>query len=146
MFDDVYQRAAAEGSTLVDKIQRILHAALEIHARDDSFAMFANTVHVDIERNAEVKEALDQVGYLKQTEFFTTLVAEARRRGEVESTMSDESVAEVIGAIITGLAHLAGRAGILELAEAHRATYELLAGQLFLERSVAHATNVASSG
>jgi AcrR family transcriptional regulator len=105
-FDD----AAAGHTNVLDQYTAVLARACDMQASDQSITGFLVAVAQETQRHPDLLEMLaPQRG--RHARFFTDLVAAAAARGELQSDVDLIALADLLGAVLTGLARMAAAAG-----------------------------------
>lgn len=127
----VYRQAFAEQPTCVAQLCAGLEASLSVTRAHPKLAHFAAIASLEIQRHPELAEILepDTQGIRN---FFTQLIAEGRRRGEIAADVDSEAVVNLVVSSLFGLAWLRSQvAQDEEHVAAIRAFQRLLRGALF---------------
>lgn len=111
--DEVYtefERAAAGHDTLFDQYNAVLQRGAELQDDDPSITGFIVAVSLETQRHPDLLALLTpQRG--RHMHFFTDLVAAAGERGELAADIDRQALADLLGAVLTGLARMAASAG-----------------------------------
>lgn len=111
--DDVYtafEAAARTRDHVLDQYTAVLDKACELQAVDPSITGFLVAVAQETQRHPDLLTLLaPQRG--RHTRFFAELVAGGMERGEVAPDIDATAVADLLGAVLTGLARMAAAAG-----------------------------------
>jgi len=111
--DEVYtefEMAAAAQETLFDQYNAVLRRACEMQDADPSITGFIVAVAQETQRHPDLLALLTpQRG--RHMRFFTGLVTAARERGELAPDIDDTALADLLGAVLTGIARMAAAAG-----------------------------------
>jgi AcrR family transcriptional regulator len=111
--DEVYtefESAAAEHDSLVSQFRAVMRRAADLQAADPSITGFIIAVAQETQRHPDLLELLTaQRG--RHTRFFTGLAVAAAERGELGPDVDLRAVADLLGAVMTGLARTAAAAG-----------------------------------
>jgi AcrR family transcriptional regulator len=96
--------------TLIDQLDAMLDAAVELNNRDQSLAGFALSASFDARRHPELQVLLaPMVG--RGQRFLRGLVDDAAARGELPHEMSEAALADLLFAVLLGLANLSSAVG-----------------------------------
>ncbi len=105
-----FESVAAEHDHVVDRYMAVLHRSGELQAADPSIAGFLVAVADETRRQPELLELMaPQLG--RHQRFFSGLVADAVRRGELSHDADERALADMLGAVLTGLARMVASAG-----------------------------------
>jgi TetR/AcrR family transcriptional regulator, repressor for uid operon len=111
--DEVYtafEAAARSRGHVLDQYAAVLDKACELQAVDPSITGFLVAVAQETQRHPDLLERLaPQRG--RHTRLFADLVAGGVARGEVAADVDPDAVADLLGAVLTGLARMAAAAG-----------------------------------
>lgn len=111
--DNVYtefERAVVDGQDLLSQFSAVLRRACELQTADPSITGFIVAVTQETQRHPDLLELLaPQRG--RHMRFFTGLVEAAGERGELLPDVDRRALADVLGAVLTGLARMAATAG-----------------------------------
>jgi AcrR family transcriptional regulator len=111
--DHVYtelETAAGAEDGLLARFNAVLRRACELQVRDPSITGFIVAVAQETQRHPDLLELLaPQRG--RHSRFFTNLVADAAARGELAADVDQRALADLLGAVLTGLARMAAAAG-----------------------------------
>lgn len=107
---NAFEDAARSRSHVLDQYAAVLDKACELQAADPSITGFLVAVAQETQRHPDLLEMLaPQRG--RHTRFFTGLVTDAVERGELVADIDPTAVADVLGAVLTGLARMSAAAG-----------------------------------
>lgn len=105
-----FEEAAAAEDHLLDKFAAILRRANELQVADPSIAGFIVAVAQETQRHPDLLELIGpQRG--RHQRFFTGLVTDAAAAGELMDDVDLVGLADLLGAVLTGLARTANVAG-----------------------------------
>lgn len=105
-----FERAAEQEHWLLDRYTAVLERACELQTADPSITGFIVAVTQETQREPELLELLQsQRG--RHVRFFSQLVAEADERGELLADVDQRALADLLGAVLTGLARMSAAAG-----------------------------------
>lgn len=105
-----FERAAAEESHLLARFTAVLRRANQLQLDDSSIAGFIVAVAQETQRHPDLIELLTpQRG--RHERFFADLVADAAEAGELQPDVDQTGLADLLGAVLTGLARMANVAG-----------------------------------
>ncbi len=105
-----FERIAAAESTLLRQYSAVLQRACELQMHDPSITGFIVAVAQETQRHPDLLERLaPQRG--RHARFFSGLVADAADRGELAPDIDRRALADLLGAVLTGLARMAAAAG-----------------------------------
>lgn len=105
-----FDRAAAIDAGIVERYLAVLRRAAAMQAADPSITGFLVAVAQETQRNPDLQVLIGpQRG--RHQRFFTGLVSDAAARGELAPGTEQQAVADLLGAVITGLARMAASAG-----------------------------------
>ena len=111
--DEVYtefESAAAQHDRLLEQFNAVMRRAAEMQAADPSITGFIVAVAQETQRHPDLLELLvAQRG--RHARFFTGLAEAAAPRGELAADVDQRAVADLLGAVVTGLARTAAAAG-----------------------------------
>ena len=111
--DSVYtefELAVVDGQNLLSQFSAVLRRACELQTADPSITGFIVAVTQETQRHPDLLELLaPQRG--RHMRFFTGLVEAAGERGELLPDVDRRALADVLGAVLTGLARMAATAG-----------------------------------
>lgn len=111
--DQVYtefERVAATERHLLTQYSAVLRRACELQIADPSITGFIVAVAQETQRHPDLLELLTpQRG--RHNRFFAGLVEAAAARGELLSDVDQRALADLLGAVLTGLARMAAAAG-----------------------------------
>ena len=110
--DSVYTEfevAAAGESHLLAQFTAVLERACELQAADPTIAGFIVAVAHETQRNPDLL-ALLTPQRSRHVRFFTGLVDAAAERGELQADVDRRAVADLLGAVLSGLARLSDAA------------------------------------
>ncbi|MFZ8998126.1 MAG: TetR/AcrR family transcriptional regulator [Ilumatobacteraceae bacterium] len=100
------ERAAAAPGALLDRFGAVMRRAGELQADDPSITGFIAAVAHETQRHPDLLQLLaPQRG--RHNRFFADLVAGAACRGELRPDLDQRAVADLLGAVLSGLARLA---------------------------------------
>lgn len=106
--DQVYtafEQAAAGKERLLDQYSAVLRRAYELQEQDRSITGFIVAVALETQRHPDLLERLaPQRG--RHARFFAELVDAAAARGELQPGVDATALADVMGAVLTGLARM----------------------------------------
>jgi AcrR family transcriptional regulator len=104
-----FEDAAAVESTLLDQFVAVLRRASELQLDDPSLTGFLVAVALETQRQPDLLELMaPQRG--RHQRFFTDLVTAAAERGELRDPGDAPALADLLGAMVTGLARMAASA------------------------------------
>ncbi|MEY2958711.1 MAG: hypothetical protein RLZZ01_1279 [Actinomycetota bacterium] len=129
------ERAAETGGTLIDQFSAVMRRAGELQQHDPSITGFIVAVAQETQRNPDLLELLaPQRG--RHAKFFSDLAAGARRRGELAPGVDERAVADLLGAVLSGLARMSTASGeVGRYAAAVAVLDHVLAGTLTTDRT-----------
>ncbi len=105
-----FEVAAAGETGLIEQFGAVLRCAQDLQAADPSITGFIVAVAQETQRHPDLLARLaPQRG--RHTRFFTGLVEAASERGELQSDIDRRAVADLLGAVLTGLARMSASAG-----------------------------------
>lgn len=105
-----FEDAARTRTHVLDQYAAVLDKACELQAADPSITGFLVAVAQETQRHPDLLAMLaPQRG--RHTRFFAELVAGGLERGEVAADVDPTAVADLLGAVLTGLARMAAAAG-----------------------------------
>lgn len=105
-----FDAAAASHAHVLDQFSAVLGRACEMQAADPSITGFLVAVAQETQRHPDLLEMLaPQRG--RHARFFTDLVGAAADRGELYPDVDLTALADLLGAVLTGLARMAAAAG-----------------------------------
>jgi AcrR family transcriptional regulator len=105
-----FEQAASMHSNLLDQYSAVLSRACEMQSADPSITGFLVAVAQETQRHPDLLELLaPQRG--RHSRFFDDLVARAMERGEFCPGVEPRAVADLLGAVITGIARMSATAG-----------------------------------
>jgi AcrR family transcriptional regulator len=111
--DDVYtefERVAAEHDTIFAQYNAVLQRACDLQDADPSITGFIVAVAQETQRHPDLLALLTpQRG--RHTRFFTEMVSAAAERGELAADLDERALADLLGAVLSGLARMAAAAG-----------------------------------
>ena len=111
--DSVYtdlEVAAAGESHLLAQFTAVLRKACELQTADPSITGFIVAVAQETQRHPDLLMLLSpQRG--RHRRFFTGMVDQAADRGELEPDVDRQALADLLGAVVTGLARMSAAAG-----------------------------------
>lgn len=111
--DHVYtelEAAAAGESGLIEQFGAVLRRARDLQMDDPSITGFIVAVAQETQRHPDLLARLaPQRG--RHTRFFAGLVDEAAARGELQPDVDRRALADLLGAVLTGLARMSASAG-----------------------------------
>ena len=101
-----FEAAAATEQQLIERYLAVLRRSCELQADDPSITGFLVAVAQETQRQPELlRHMSSQRG--RHQRFFTALVADAKANGELVHDVDEQSVADVLGSVLTGLARMA---------------------------------------
>lgn len=99
------ERAASISGTLLDRFGAVMRRAGELQADDPSITGFIVAVAQETQRHPDLLALLaPQRG--RHARFFTALAADAAQRGELPAGTDQRAVADLLGAVLSGLARM----------------------------------------
>lgn len=105
-----FELAAAKHAWLLDQFAAVMRRACELQADDPSITGFLVAAAQETQRHPDLLASLaPQRG--RHARFFSDLVTEAGRRGELLPDVDQRALADLLGAVLTGLARMAASAG-----------------------------------
>lgn len=105
-----FEQAAAQESRLLARFGAVLRRANELQIADESIAGFIVAVAQETQRHPDLLALLrPQRG--RHQRFFNGLVAEAAANGELQSDVDQVALADLLGAVLTGLARMTNITG-----------------------------------
>lgn len=105
-----FEHAAAGESHLLARFSAVLRRANELQLADPSIAGFIVAVAQETQRHPDLLALLaPQRG--RHQRFFLGLVAEAAAAGELQADVDQAGLADLLGAVLTGLARMTTAAG-----------------------------------
>lgn len=105
-----FERVADGETTLLRKYSAVLERACELQMNDPSTTGFIVAVAQETQRHPDLLALLaPQRG--RHARFFSGLVADAAERGELAPDIDRRALADLLGAVLTGLARMAAAAG-----------------------------------
>ncbi|MDJ0770007.1 MAG: TetR/AcrR family transcriptional regulator [Ilumatobacter sp.] len=111
--DQVYtefERAAADHAALLERFTAVMRRACELQALDPSIPGFIVAVAQETQRHPDLLALMaPQRG--RHASFFSGLVGDAVANGELAPDTDQRAVADLLGAIMTGVARIAHAAG-----------------------------------
>lgn len=117
-----FELAAARHDSLLDQFAAVMRRASELQADDPSITGFLVAVAQETQRHPDLLASLaPQRG--RHARFFSGLVAAAAERGELQPDVDQRALADLLGAVLTGLARMAAAAGD---AQRYQAAVEVL--------------------
>lgn len=105
-----FERVAANESDLLARFSAVLRAANELQLNDPSIVGFIVAVAQETQRHPDLIELLTPQRARHQR-FFTGLVADAAEAGELMPDVDQTGLADLLGAVLTGLARMTNVAG-----------------------------------
>ncbi|NNE13023.1 MAG: TetR/AcrR family transcriptional regulator [Ilumatobacter sp.] len=107
---DEFEKAAAAEDHLLARYSAVLRRANDLQAEDGSISGFIVAVAQETQRNPALLALIEpQRG--RHQRFFAGLVADAEANGELEPDVDGAGLADLLGAVLTGLARMANIAG-----------------------------------
>jgi AcrR family transcriptional regulator len=141
--DDVYTEfeiAATGQPTLLSQFSAVLRRACELQVDDPSITGFLVAVAQEAQRHPDLLERIEpQRG--RHARFFNGLVAASAERGEISPDVDRRALADLLGAVVTGLARVSAAAGD---PQRYAASVEVL--ERFFDGSLAAPTSEPTSG
>lgn len=128
VFGEALPMFTAEGmqeTTLVRQVSAFYDSAVRYHRDDPTLAGFMVSSLLEIGRHPELREQVDRE-VQAVARFFHTAVSEARARGELRRDVVPEAVADMLAAVIWGMALFAGTMGTSGQVEAAVEAFKLL--------------------
>jgi AcrR family transcriptional regulator len=105
-----FERVAAAHDRLLEQFAAVLRRATELQTADPSITGFIVAVAYETQRHPDLLEMMSpQRG--RHSRFFTDLVTAAAARGELRDDVDQRALADLLGAVLTGLARMAATAG-----------------------------------
>ena len=105
-----FERAAAQETALLARFSAVLRRANEMQIDDSSIAGFIVAVAQETQRHPDLLALLaPQRG--RHQRFFQGLVADAVASGELQDDVDPTGLADLLGAVLTGLARMTSVAG-----------------------------------
>jgi AcrR family transcriptional regulator len=105
-----FERAASREEYLLDQFTAVMRRACELQADDPSITGFIVAVAQETQRHPDLLASLaPQRG--RHARFFSGLVTAAAERGELQVDVDQRALADLLGAVLTGLARMAAAAG-----------------------------------
>lgn len=105
-----FERVAAEHDDLFAQYGAVLRRACELQMDDPSITGFIVAVAQETQRHPDLLALLSpQRG--RHSRFFSGLVSAAAERGELAPDVDRRALADLLGAVLTGLARMAAAAG-----------------------------------
>lgn len=105
-----FEEAAATESHLLERFSAVLRRANELQVADPSIAGFIVAVAQETQRHPDLLELIGpQRG--RHQRFFAGLVRDAAAAGELDDDVDLDGLADLLGAVLTGLARMANVAG-----------------------------------
>lgn len=105
-----FELAAARHGSLLDQFAAVLGRACELQDDDPSITGFLVAVAQETQRHPDLLASLaPQRG--RHARFFSDLVGAAAERGELQGDVDERALADLLGAVLTGLARMAAAAG-----------------------------------
>lgn len=105
-----FEVAAAGETWLLDQFVAVMRRAGELQADDPSITGFIVAVAQETQRHPDLLALLaPQRG--RHARFFAGLVADAEARNELRADVDARALADLLGAVVTGLARMAASAG-----------------------------------
>ena len=105
-----FERAAEQEEYLLDQFAAVMRRACELQAGDPSITGFIVAVAQETQRHPDLLASLEpQRG--RHARFFSGLVSCAAERGELQADVDQRALADLLGAVLTGLARMAAAAG-----------------------------------
>jgi AcrR family transcriptional regulator len=100
-----FERAAAAESHLLARFSAVLRTVSRLQVADPTIAGFIGAVAHEIQQNPDLDVLLTpQRG--RHQRFFTELVAEAAAAGELQPGVDEQALADLLGAVLTGVARI----------------------------------------
>lgn len=107
---DEFERAASTENRLLARYSAVLRCANDLQTEDPSIAGFIVAVAQETRRHPDLLALLGpQRG--RHQRFFAGLVADAHANGELAADVDADGLADLLGAVLTGLARMANVAG-----------------------------------
>lgn len=104
-----FETVAAAHDHIVDRYLAVLRCSGELQAADPSIAGFLVAVADETRRQPELLELMaPQLG--RHQRFFSALVSDAVGRGELSHDADERALADLLGALLTGLARMSASA------------------------------------
>jgi AcrR family transcriptional regulator len=104
-----FETVAATHDHVVDRYLAVLRCSSTLQAADPSIAGFLVAVADETRRQPELLELMaPQLG--RHQRFFSGMVADAVRRGDLAHDADERGLADVMGALLTGLARMSASA------------------------------------
>lgn len=132
VFDEIEQAVACQ-QTLVEQYAALLEATDRLNRDDPTAPAFVVGVAGDVQRYPELMDLLRPL-QRRNTRFFQQLVVAAEKRGELQPGVDVRAVADLLNAVVSGLARLSAVTGD---ARRHAAAVDALqrffAGTLLVE-------------
>lgn len=127
--------AATTDDNLLDQFVAVMRRACELQADDPSITGFIVAVAQETQRHPDLLELLaPQRG--RHARFFAGLVDAAADSGELRAGVDRRALADLLGAVLTGLARMAAAAGdTMRYTAAVDVLEQFLTGTLLAERS-----------
>lgn len=105
-----FERVAARHDDLFSQYRAVLTRACELQMDDPSITGFIVAVAQETQRHPDLLALLTpQRG--RHSRFFSGLVADAAERGELLDDIDQRALADLLGAVLTGLARMSAAAG-----------------------------------
>ena len=105
-----FEKAVAGHDTLFDKFGATLDAAVELNREDPSIAGFVVGVAGEAQRHPELMPLLAPVR-VERGRFLHQMVLEAEARGELARDVSPDALADLLNAVLSGLARFSNQTG-----------------------------------
>lgn len=111
--DSVYtefESVVVDGDDLLSQFSAVLRRACDLQTADPSITGFIVAVAQETQRHPDLLALMaPQRG--RHMRFFTGLVEAAAQRGELQTDVDRRALADLLGAVLTGLARMAAAAG-----------------------------------
>jgi AcrR family transcriptional regulator len=105
-----FEIVAAAHDHVIDRYLAVLRCSAELQASDPSIAGFVVAVADETRRQPELLELMaPQLG--RHQRFFDALVSDAVERGDLSHDADERALADLLGAVLTGLARMSVTAG-----------------------------------
>lgn len=132
---DSFEEAAADETELVGQFSAVLRRACDLQVADPSITGFIVAVAQETQRQPEL-HALISPQRGRHAKFFTELVTRATERGELQPDVDHRALADLLGAVLSGLARMTAATGDpLRYSAAVEALERFLAGTLLVRVS-----------
>jgi AcrR family transcriptional regulator len=118
-----FEEAVAGEDHLLGQIVALLDAASRLHANDRTLAQFSAIVPVELQRHAELRDAIDPEAPARANRFYLQLAEQAAANGELPEGRSVGDLANLLVSITMGLATFGA---LMDDTAVHRGAVETL--------------------